>query len=312
MSPSRTRSILFATAIMSLFALSVALQVGRDAVVAAGAPAVNVDYLYLPSGEVVDRFVLSFDMLAADVYWIRAIQHYGGEKRRTDSVRKYNALYPLLDIATTLDPNFTIAYRFGAIFLAEAYPGGPGRPDLAIRLLRKGLRATPRKWQYLQDIGFVHYWWRHDYRAAADSFARAAAIPGAPWWLEPLSATTLAQGGERGASRRLWEQLAHSADNAWLSNEAARRLQQLDALDLLDRVAAALDRYVRARGEIPRTWSEVTSAGYLRDLPRDPAGYALILDPATRTVHLSAQSPLYPLPAEPPALPAPDRPRGGD
>ena len=34
-------------------------------------------------------------------------------------------------MATGLDPYFNIAYRFGAIFLSESKPDGPGRPDLA-------------------------------------------------------------------------------------------------------------------------------------------------------------------------------------
>ena len=47
---------------------------------------------------------------------------------------------PLLDLTTTLDPYFSIAYRFGAIFLSEASPGGPGRPDQAVALLAEGRR----------------------------------------------------------------------------------------------------------------------------------------------------------------------------
>ena len=38
------------------------------------------------------------------------------------------------------------------------------RPDLAIALLEKGLRERPDKWEYMQDIGFVHYWYLHDYQ----------------------------------------------------------------------------------------------------------------------------------------------------
>ena len=49
----------------------------------------------------------------------------------------------------------------------------------------------------MQDIGFVHYWWHHDYQAAADGSARASEVPGAPWWLRSLAATTLAEGGDR-------------------------------------------------------------------------------------------------------------------
>ena len=129
------------------------------------------------------------DALAADVYWIRALQHYGGDRLSKTRERKYEQLYPLLDLTTSLDPYFTIAYRFGAIFLSEAYPGGPGRPDQAIALLRKGIEAQPTKWQYYHDIAFVHYWQLQDMGGAARWFRMAAAQPGAPNWLEPVAAS---------------------------------------------------------------------------------------------------------------------------
>ena len=95
-------------------------------------------------------------------------------------MRTYALLYPLLDLTTTLDPYFSIAYRFGAIYLGEPYPGGPGRPDLAVALLQKGLAAQPSKWQYLMDLGFVQYWHLHDYAAAATAFTSASELPGVP------------------------------------------------------------------------------------------------------------------------------------
>src|SRR5688500_10700317 len=70
--------------------------------------------LYVRSGPALRRIALEFDALAADVYWIRAIQHYGGDRLAGSGKRKYELLYPLLDIATSLDPYFNIAYRFGA------------------------------------------------------------------------------------------------------------------------------------------------------------------------------------------------------
>ena len=110
---------------------------------------------------------LSFDPLLADVYWIRALQHYGATKRAGDPTKNFDLLYPYLDITTTLDPRFNIAYRFGAIFLTEAYPNGPGRPDQALALLQKGWRQMPERWEYLTDSGFVYYWWLRDYDEAA-------------------------------------------------------------------------------------------------------------------------------------------------
>ena len=134
--------------------------------------------LYVRSGPALKRIVLGFDALAADVYWIRALQHYGGDRLSGPAAgTKYKLLYPLLDLTTTLDPYFNIAYRFGAIFLSEGYPGGPGRPDQSVALLRKALVAMPQKWQYYYDIGFVYYWRLKDVQTAATWFRRAAVQP---------------------------------------------------------------------------------------------------------------------------------------
>ena len=154
----------------------------------------------------------------------------------TDVGNAYELLYPMLDLTTTLDPLFNVAYRFGAIFLAEPFPGGAGRPDLAIALLEKGLQAKPDKWEYMQDAGFVNYWWRQDYKAAAGWFDRASKVPGAPWWLQSLAASTLAEGGDRQSSRLMWKAIRESAEIDWLRNDAERRLTQFDALDQMDQL----------------------------------------------------------------------------
>ena len=269
------------------------------------------DSLYLASGTALRRMTVAMNGLAADLYWIRAIQHYGGTNRRLATASSlvapppaiadtsdYNQLYPLLDITTTLDPRFKIAYRFGAVFLAEAYPNGAGRPDLAIRLLEKGLREQPDKWEYMEDVGFVHYWYRHDYRAAAASFAKAGSVPGAPWWLRSLAATTLAQGGDRRSSRTMWLAIRESAEVGWLRRDADRRLMQLNALDQIDRLEQAIRRYARQTGRPATDWLALVRAQVLPGVPVDPAGTAYDIT-TDGHVRMSQRSPLSPLPQEP-------------
>ena len=203
------------------------------------------------------RAALGFDAILADVYWIRAIQHFGGTRLPRNGDKTYSLLYPFLDLATSLDPRFNVAYRFGAIFLSEPPPGGPGRADQAIALLERGLAADPKRWQYAQDAGFVHYWWRQDYKAAAEWFDRAARIDGAPWWLRSMAATTLAEGGDRRSSRQLWQQLYETPDDAWVKNNAQLKLAQLDALDEIDALAAIVRRFAEARGRPPADWNDL-------------------------------------------------------
>src|SRR5262245_5365189 len=185
--------------------------------------------LWVRSPELLRRLTLGFNTVWADVYWIRAVQYFGGTRLSTAPDKSYDRLYPLLDITTTLDPRFNIAYRLGAILLAEDYPNGPGKPEQAIALLEKGLQATPNKWQYMHDIGFVYYWWRRDQKTAAQWFLKAEGMPGAPTWLRQVAVTMLAEGGDRDTARGLWTEMAQSADHEWMRQAAKRGLMQLDA-----------------------------------------------------------------------------------
>lgn len=288
------------TAAMGLQAVSLGQRPPREL------PAV----LYLQSPEVARRIALSFDMLASDLYWMRALQHFGATRLRTSGPRTFENLYPFLDLATSLDPRFVVAYRFGAIFLSEAPPGGPGRPDLAVRLLEKGVAATPDRWQYFQDIGFVHYWWTGEYAKAADAFSKGAAIAGAPWWMQSLAAVTLTQGGDRQTSRLLWRALSQSAENDWLRRDAQRRLTQLDALDHIDQLEAAIGRARRSGMAAPWSWGQLLQGRFLAGVPIDPTGVPYVIDMNSGRVDVGRQSPLWPLPTEPRGLGAmPKAPR---
>jgi tetratricopeptide (TPR) repeat protein len=262
-------------------------------------PPVSSDILYFRGGAAVARAALGFDAILADVYWIRAIQHFGGTRRAEGGDKSYSLLYPLLDLTTTLDPHFNIAYRFGSIFLSESYPAGPGRTDQAIALLERGLAADPTRWQYAQDAGFVHYWWRQDYKAAAEWFDRASRIEGAPWWLRSMAATTLAEGGDRQSSRQLWQQLYETTDDKWVKDNAQLKLAQLRALDDIEALALIVRRFTGARGRPPGSWNELIAARWLAGTPLDPSGapYELRAD-APGGVALSRRSPLSPLPPQ--------------
>jgi tetratricopeptide (TPR) repeat protein len=308
-------------------ALPVALSVTLAAALLAGAgalafareqrypPSARQDVqLYLTSGTTLRRLTAGYNAIAADLYWIRSVQYFGDRRlkngRAVEELRKrsadpppqlehpeyfenYDLLFPLLDVTTSLDPHFKIAYRFGSLFLAEPAPGGAGRPDLAIKLLEKGLAVTPDKWEYMLDVGFIHYWWTHDYRSAADWFQKASQVADAPSWLRPLAAATLARGGDRRSSRAMWEALRASADNDWIRDQAEWRLLQLQALDEIDGLQRLVDR-ARTSGVTVDSWQSLR----LRGIPLDPTGVPYALDPDGR-VHLQPTSRLLPLPDEP-------------
>jgi tetratricopeptide (TPR) repeat protein len=292
-SEPRSRNWFLVAASIVALAAAVALQMLRDRRYAFEAREAE-RILYVRSGSAVARLALEYDALAADTYWIRALQHYGGERLTQDRKRTYELLYPLLDLTTSLDPYFTIAYRFGAIFLSEAYPGGPGRPDQAIALLQKGITARPGKWQYYHDVAFVYYWHLRDFKAAANWFLRGADQPNAPNWLRPVAASMISAGGDRAAARFLWSQILQS-DEAWLRRTAERSLLQLNALDAIDQLTVMVQRFPLTPGEA-YGWDRFIRRGVLRAIPLDPSGTPFEIDPVTGKVTLSKSSSLLPLP----------------
>ena len=282
-----------AAAVVLLVALGSTLQVARD--LGPGTGVVPRRVSSVPPAQVARRAALSLAPVLADLYWIRAVQLYGRTRLSGGGAHDYARLYPLLDAATTFDPRFDAAYRLGAVYLAEPPPGGPGRPDLAVELLRKGMANAPERWQYPRDIGFVHYWWLRDVEGAAHWFRRAADLPDAPRRLLPLAANTMTEGGDRAGARTLWRLVRDSAGDAWMRDEGVRRLAQLDALDALDFHRLAVDRFRERTGKPPASWRELLAAGDVPAIPVDPTGVAYELSSAG-AVTVSRRSALFPLP----------------
>lgn len=251
--------------------------------------------MYLRSGRTADRVFLTFDTLAADIYWMRAIQHYGRDRKSSRLAGRFELLEPLLDLTTTLDPRFNIAYRFGAIFLSMDPPNGPARPDLAIALLEKGLRYNPDRWQYAHDIGFVHYWHTGDFAQAASWFERASKMPDAPDWIRQVAAVTLVVGGDRSGARQILAELVGSGES-YIRAAAERSLMQVQALDAVDQLTAIVDRYRETTGALPTGWEDLVRRRYLPGAPVDKTGTPFALDPATGAVSIGAGSALLPLP----------------
>jgi len=288
-------------AIAALMAASIGVQLVRDRGWAPFVPPQPT--LWLQSGSVADRVFLGYKNLVADVYWMRAVVYYGGSRRHSAAQQEsgaapsanFDQLDTLLNLVTSLDPHFKVAYRFGAIFLADTYPAGPGRPDLAIALLQRGIERDAARWEYMEDIGFVYYWWIKDFQKAAEWFKRAGEQPDAPSWLAPLAATTLAQGGHREGSRLLWMQLANS-DLDWVRRDAALRLQQLDAMDTISQLTPVLRRFVERERRYPSSWEELVEAEHLPRVPTDPTGVRFYFDPKVGYIDVSRKSTLWPLP----------------
>jgi len=250
------------------------------------------EVLYLWSGEQVRRLVPGFEGLAADIYWLRTVQYFGGQRLFARG-KRFELLRPLISITTTLDPRLEIAYRYGAIFLSESAPLGAGRPREGIEVLEHGARALPESWRLRQDLGFFQYLYLHDAKAAAAVLVEAAGIPGAPFWLRTMAADLAARGGNRADSRAMWRQMFEQAEEGIIRENARLRLQILDSLDARDALAAAVARFEKREGRRPATLEELEATGLWRGPLKDAAGVPFGYDPKTGRVVIREESAMW-------------------
>jgi tetratricopeptide (TPR) repeat protein len=228
------------------------------------------DILYFPSGHWLRRASLGHEGLLADVYWTRVVQYFG--RQRLEHVSQFELLGPLLRITTELDPHLLIAYRFGAIFLAEPPPRGAGRPEEALQLLRRGIVANPDYWRLWQDLGFIYYWDLKDYDSAARVFQAGSERPGAMVWMKVLAATVSAEGGAIQTSRLLWSEIYRQADNDQIRQRAREQLAALKAQEDLQNLDRLLTEFQERQGHPAASLQELVVAGLLRGIPVDPSG----------------------------------------
>ncbi len=184
------------------------------------------DITYLPTAGSVKMMSLGYSGLMADIYWTRTVQYFG--RRVNVAGARFELLAPLLDTATQLDPQLMPAYEFGSVFLAEDPPRGAGRPEEAVALLERGIAANPAEWRLWYELGFVHYFNRHDYAAARQAFESGSKVPGAHPWMKQLAARMAEHGGDLVTARFLWAKAYEEATDPRIRANALALLRELD------------------------------------------------------------------------------------
>jgi tetratricopeptide (TPR) repeat protein len=227
----------------------------------ANVAAVDEEQLYL-TGSAARRMSLGFNGLVADWYWMRALQYMGrkviaGGGMDTDlRSLDLHLLAPLLDIATTLDPQFTAPYEYGAVILPATSERGS---DEAIALLQKGITANPSNWRLHHHLGYI-YWKRDEYELASKTYGEGARIPGAPAWMEAMHARMTAEGGSRATAREMYTRMYEGSDDEQTRQMAELHLMRLDSLDERDAIRRVLNDYATRAGRCASSWREVAPA----------------------------------------------------
>ena len=251
-------------AVTLLFALSAGVLLSRwiDKRRADSQARIGDEQLYL-NGPTATRLTLAFNGLAADWYWMRSLQYVGRKVVAYEDTHQsqfdlkdlstldLKLLAPLLEVTTTLDPQFSAAYEYGAVILPEV------NPEAAVTLLNQGIAANPSSWRLYQHLGYI-YWQRENYEQASEAYATGAKLPGAPPWMAAMAARMKAERGSRDSAREMYRRLSEASNDEVIKQMVIYQIMRLDSLDDRDVIRQSIDAYRAQTSRCPMSWRDLS------------------------------------------------------
>src|SRR5215471_4692545 len=196
----------------------------------------------LPNARTLKLFSLGYDQLMADCWWLAFIQYFGDTRERFKDKSKY--AYDYLDLITQLDPKFTQPYWFAAFAVGAEM----NRPDLASRVIERGLAANQDSWYLPFIAGVNQYLFAHNDLEAAKYYRRAAKYPDAPAWLEGQAAILAARVPSIIKEANTWTNIYVSTKDELVKEHA--RQQLISLWTMVNKQAPSEKARLRARAEL--------------------------------------------------------------
>ena len=233
------------------------------------------DLIKSPGPDQMRALSVQHPLALADLFWLSAVQEIGRfiERKEPQVVRLKN----WANLATDLDPRYFQAYYAVAVNLTVYNKDAEGSD----RLLEKGQKHLPERWQFPFMRGYNAYFLRGDLRRASELWTEAAYFPDAPRYVPSLAARSKFQSGdERQAEALLLTMLEHLEGEH--KRDALIRLNIIRSEPILRAYDEACRRYVAKMNEHPASAAALRVAGYVNYPPEDMFGKLIELDDKCR------------------------------
>ncbi len=246
---------------------------------------------WLPDGKTLRLAAFGQRLALADLYWLRLVQYVG--ETVISKENRWEALYPLADLVTDLDPRFGYAYQVAGSNLS----GLANRYEESERILQKGIRNVPERWSLPFALAVNKFLYEGDF-AAATRYARQAAEIGHKPHLALLAgnlALVADSEGEYMSAETLLLESIRQADTPGLRGELEERLTKVRTYQVLSRAERAIATFRRNHGRRPASFEELARLDGVQIDLIDPSGGFILYEPTTGEVRSSRLGPRQPL-----------------
>jgi tetratricopeptide (TPR) repeat protein len=261
----------------------VAAMVGVLALVEQQRPAMAraAELSYLPKGEYLKVAVLGYRQLAADLIWLKVVQHFGDPKTTQDG---YRWTYHAVSVLTDLDPKFAYAYQATGTMLGV----WAARHEESIAILSKGMRHNPDVWQLPFYIGYVYYYELHNVKEAAKYLRLASGLSGAPTYLPKLAARMSVEAGDPEAALEFLQRLYEQLSDERLRSNLLQRMREVATERDIRFLEEGVRRYHAKYHKRPKQLTDLVTGRIISQLPVEPLGgvYELHSDGAVHSTGL--------------------------
>ncbi len=223
------------------------------------------DLIYLPSPAQARVMSLGYTSVLADYYWVMALQYFTDS---TQAVNAYKNLGDYLDLVVGLDPDFQYAYKFAGVSL----PYDEGRlrwrnTKRATSFLERGVRRFPGDWQMQFYLAYNYLNFHERPTDAAEHFAAAGRIPGAPAYLSEFATRVYATGGATERAIDFAKHVIENTSDPQVAQAMKSRLRELLVEQELQRIEAAARAFNEREGRFPKDLRELYSRGAFAEAP---------------------------------------------
>jgi tetratricopeptide (TPR) repeat protein len=220
---------------------------------------------YLPKGNYLRVAVLGYRQIAADLLWLKAVQHLGELKQAANG---YVSAYHVTDVVTDLDPKFLFAYQATGTVLSI----WGERLNESIAILKKGVIHNPDDWHLPFMLGYNYFFELCDPGSAATYFRVASELPGAPTYLPKLAARMTVEAGDPAAAFEFLQRLHQQVRDERVREALENRMKEVIAEQHLQMLEEGIRQYKTRYGNTPNTIQDMERHGVIERMPTSPFG----------------------------------------